>query len=123
MKPLVATAPDAASLAEVTETVRARVAFYLSTPAYRRVFELHDWGDRADHAAALSKAKRWEELPAVVDDEMLHTVATVGTHDTIAAKLRERYLWRADRIEFSIPVHGTDDADTLRHLLAAVRSG
>lgn len=122
MKPLVATAPDEVALARVAETVRARVAFYLSTPAYRRVFELHGWEERAERAAALSKAGRWDELPAVVDDEMLHTVATVGTHDSIAGLLRERYRNRVDRIEFSIPVTGTDDADTLRHLLAAIRA-
>ena len=122
MKPLVATAPDDASLARVTETVRARVAFYLSTPAYRRVFELHDWGEQAERAVVLSKAGRWDELPEVVDDEMLHTVAIVGTHATIAGQLRDRYRTRVDRIEFSIPVLDTGDGDTLRHLLAAIRA-
>ena len=122
MKPLVATAPDETSLAVVTETVRARVAFYLSTPAYRRVFDLHEWSDRAEQAAALSKAHRWDELSALVDDDMLRTVATVGTHATIAEQLRERYRARVDRIEFSIPVVAPGDGDTLRHLLAAIRA-
>ena len=71
MKPLVATAPDEASLARVKEIVRERVAFYLSTPAYRRVFDLHEWGEQAERAATLSKAHRWDELSALVDDEML----------------------------------------------------
>jgi alkanesulfonate monooxygenase SsuD/methylene tetrahydromethanopterin reductase-like flavin-dependent oxidoreductase (luciferase family) len=122
MKPLVATAPDETSLAVVTETVRARVAFYLSTPAYRRVFDLHEWSDRAEQAAALSKAHRWDELSDLVDDDMLRTVATVGTHATIAEQLRERYRTRVDRIEFSIPVVAPGDGDTLRHLLAAIRA-
>jgi hypothetical protein len=59
-------------------------------------------------------------LSALVDDEMLATVATVGTHATIAGQLRQRYATRVDRIEFSIPVTG--DGDTLRHLLAAIRA-
>ena len=122
MKPLVATAPDEASLARVSEIVRARVAFYLSTPAYRRVFDLHEWDEQAEQAAALSKAHRWDELSALVDDEMFHTVATVGTHATIADQLRERYRTRVDRIEFSIPSSRTGDGDTLRHLLAAIRA-
>ncbi len=122
MKPLVATAPDEAALARVREIVRERVAFYLSTPAYRRVFDLHEWGEQAERAATLSKAHRWDELSALVDDEMLATIATVGTHATIADQLRQRYGTRVDRIEFSIPVTGAGDGDTLRALLAAIRA-
>lgn len=123
MKPLVGTAPDEATLEHVVGTVRARVAFYLSTPAYRRVFELHDWGDLADKAAALSKAKRWEELASMVPDEVLHTVATVGTHDDIVALLLDRYGDRVDRIEFSVPVTTDGDAQLLRGLLDDLRGG
>jgi alkanesulfonate monooxygenase SsuD/methylene tetrahydromethanopterin reductase-like flavin-dependent oxidoreductase (luciferase family) len=122
MKPLVATAPDAAALVKVADTVRARVAFYLSTPSYRGAFEIHGWGDVARQASDLSRAQRWDELPGLVDDEMFHTVATVGTYDAIADKLRERYEGRVDRIEFSIPVNQPDDLSTLQSLLAAIRA-
>lgn len=121
MKPLVGTAADEERLEAVTRTVRARVAFYLSTPAYRRVFDLHDWGGLADEAATLSKAKRWEELAVLVPDEVLHTVATLGTHDRIADLLRARYGGRVDRIEFSIPVESEADADLLSGLLDELR--
>ncbi|MCP3910847.1 MAG: TIGR03617 family F420-dependent LLM class oxidoreductase [Actinomycetia bacterium] len=117
MKPLVGTAPDDPALQRVAETVRARVAFYLSTPSYRRTFQLHDWGDVAEQASVLSRQKRWEELPGLVTDEMLHTVATVGTHAEIGAKLRDRYASRVHRIEFSIPVADPDDAAVLGGIL------
>jgi probable F420-dependent oxidoreductase len=117
MKPLVGTAPTEEALAKVTQTVRARVAFYLSTPSYRRTFELHGWGDIAEQASRLSKQQEWESLPELVHDEMLHTVATLGTHDTIAAKLNDRYGSRVDRIEFSMPVTNPDEAETYRQIL------
>ena len=118
MKPLVGTAPDEQALAAVTRTVRARVAFYLSTPSYRRTFELHGWGDIAEQASRLSKEQQWDALPDLVHDEMLHTVATLGTHDTIAAQLVERYEGRVDRIEFSMPVTSAAEAETYRRILA-----
>lgn len=118
MKPLVGTAADSDALAKVAETVRARVAFYLSTPSYRRTFELHGWGDIAEQASRLSKEQRWDDLPDLVHDEMLHTVATLGTHDTIATQLNDRYASRVDRIEFSMPVNNPTDADVLRGVLA-----
>ncbi|MEM7094893.1 MAG: TIGR03617 family F420-dependent LLM class oxidoreductase [Actinomycetota bacterium] len=117
MKPLVGTAPDDERLEVVARTVRARVAFYLSTPSYRRTFDLHGWGDIADHAASLSKQQRWEELPGLVHDDMFHTVATVATHDRIATELNARYQGRVDRIEFSLPVTDAEEADILRGIL------
>ncbi len=121
LKPLIGAAPDEASLEKVAETVRARAAFYLSTPAYRRAWEVHDWGEAADRAAATSKAQRWDELPAIVDDEMLHTVATIGTFDTIGQQLRDRYAGIIDRIEFSIPVTTPEDEERLSAILAQLR--
>ncbi len=122
MKPLVATAATDAGLEQVVRTVRARVAFYLSTPAYRRVFGLHGWEALAEEAATLSKAQRWDELALLVPDEVLHTVATVGTHDAIVDRLADRYRGRVDRIEFSIPVGGPADASRLRNLLVDLRA-
>lgn len=122
MKPLIGTAPDRSALAVVADTVRARVAFYLSTPSYRRAFEIHGWGDIATQASELARRQDWDALPALVDDEMLHTVATVGTYDEIAGKLRDRYRGRVDRVEFSIPVRSQDDAEILRSILDAIRA-
>lgn len=121
MKPLIGTAPDEATLERVTRTVRERVAFYLSTPSYRRAFAIHGWADIAQQASALSRAKRWDDLPGLVTDEMLHTVATLATHDQIGAELRRRYGSRVHRIEFSIPVNTPGDAETLAHILSELR--
>jgi probable F420-dependent oxidoreductase len=121
LKPLVGTARDETALAAVAEVVRARVAFYLSTPAYRRAFEILDWGDRADEAAALSKAQRWDDLTKAVDDEVLHTIATLGTWDTIGSRLNQRYSGLIDRIEFSMPVTNSEEEQVLRRILAELK--
>ena len=121
MKPLVGTASDASRLEAVAETVRARVAFYLSTPTYRRTFALHGWLDIAEQASELSRAQRWDELPGLVSDEMLHTVATIATHDEIADALIAKYGERVDRIEFSMPVNGAADEEKLREILRRLR--
>ena len=121
MKPLVGTASDASRLEAVAETVRARVAFYLSTPTYRRTFALHGWLDIAEQASELSRAQRWDELPRLVSDEMLHTVATIATHDEIAGALIAKYGERVDRIEFSMPVNRAADEENLREILRRLR--
>ena len=123
IKPLIGTAPDEQRLEQVTTTVRERVACYLSTPSYRRTFRLHGWEDVAERASALARERRWDDLPGLVSDEMLHTVATIGTHDEIGARLRDRYAGRVDRIEFSIPVASDTDAERLRGILDELRRG
>lgn len=121
IKPLIGTAPDEVQLERVTDIVRARVSFYLSTPSYRRAFEIHDWGDIARQASTLSREKKWDDLPALVTDEMLHTVATIATFDDIADKLNDRYAGRVDRIEFSTPVKTPEDGIALREILSRLR--
>jgi len=121
MKPLVATAPDQARLEVIAESVRARVGFYLATPAYKAAFDVHGWGDQVDQAAALSREQRWEEIPPLVHDEMLHTIATVGTYHEIATLLNKRFGHLIDRIEFSIPVNDPDDASLLSSMVKELR--
>lgn len=123
MKPLVATAPDAESLARKVADVRARVAFYASTPAYRATFDAHGLTDLADELAVLSKQQRWEEMAERIDDDVLNTYATVGTYDEIGDRLADRYGGLVDRIEFSIPATSPAErercADLVRRLKAA----
>ena len=121
--PLVATAPDRAGLAERIAAVRARVAFYASTPAYALAFDSEGYGDIARSLQGLARAQRWEEMPRLVDDEMLDKYAVIGTYEEIAAKLRARYGPLATAVEFAIPLAGAGDEVTLRALLDDLRRG
>jgi probable F420-dependent oxidoreductase len=119
--PLVATAPDRVSLDERIRDVRARVAFYASTPAYVGAFESAGYGEVARVLQGLARAQRWEEMPGLVGDEMLDAYAVIGTYDEIAAKLRARYSGLATAVEFAIPLAGDDDEATLRRLIEDLR--
>jgi probable F420-dependent oxidoreductase len=116
-KPLVATAPDEKTLQDRIKDARARISFYLSTPAYKPAFEHHGYGDLADQAAVLSKQQRWEELPELVDDDLLHTYVTVGTWDVIGERLAARFGDVVTTIEFSINPRNADEEDFMRSLI------
>ncbi|MGH9067119.1 MAG: LLM class F420-dependent oxidoreductase, partial [Acidimicrobiales bacterium] len=64
-------------MAEAAKGVRAQIAFYGSTPAYRPVLELHGWGDLQTELNTLSKQGRWAEMGDLVTDEMLEAFAVV----------------------------------------------
>ncbi|MFN3231010.1 MAG: TIGR03617 family F420-dependent LLM class oxidoreductase [Alphaproteobacteria bacterium] len=122
MKPLIATAADEEALQAKIRDVRARVAFYASTPAYRRCFDVHGLGELARDLSVLSKAQRWEEMPDLIDDATLNLYAAIGTYDQIAGRLRERYGGIVTNVEFSIPVATPADHDQLAQLVADVKA-
>jgi probable F420-dependent oxidoreductase len=121
--PLIATAPDSAALATRVRDVRARIAFYASTPAYLVAFESEGYGEVARKLQSYSRAQRWDEMPGFVDDAMLDTYAVVGTYGEIAGKLEERFGRCATDLQFAIPVSRAADEAVLRDLLADLRAG
>lgn len=123
MKPLVAAAPNEEALVAKIRDVRARVAFYASTPAYRAAFEIWGLGDLAQKLSVLSREQRWEEMPAYIDDEVLNTYAVVGLYDEIADKIVDRFGGVLTHVGFSIAVDSDDDADKLKKMVRRVQAG
>jgi probable F420-dependent oxidoreductase len=97
---LVVTGRTDAELAEAAAGVKATIAFYGSTPAYRPVLELHGWAALADELHALSVGRRedkWAAMRDLVDDDVLATFAVVAAPEELAARVLERFDGLADR--------------------------
>jgi probable F420-dependent oxidoreductase len=96
---------------EQRESVRSQISFYASTPTYRTVLEAHGWQDVGEELGKLARDKRWNEMPALVTDEMLGAFSVEATPDEIGPALRERYEGIIDRVALYIPfVSGERDA-------------
>jgi probable F420-dependent oxidoreductase len=121
MRSLIATGPDEATLADRVEAVRARVAFYASTPGYRAVFEHHGLEALAKDLSVLSREQRWEEMPPLIDDDLLHMFAVIGTYDEIVERMRQRCGGLATSAEFSIPVTCEADYERLGDLVRQLK--
>ena len=105
------------------EFVRSQIAFYASTPSYRRVLEQHGWGEIGEKLSALASRAQWGEMPALIDDTMLETFAVVADEKHLAEKLRQRYAALAQRLALYLPfVPGQRDA-FWRDLVVEMRSG
>ena len=97
-------------IAAGVELVRGQIGFYGSTPAYRRVLELHGWGELHEELNALTKRGEWTRLGELIDDEVLNAFAVVGTPEEAVAEVRRRYGDVATRIGIHVP----DDGDPER---------
>jgi probable F420-dependent oxidoreductase len=88
---------------ESKKTVKQRIAFYGSTPAYRGVLELHGWNGLQSQLNLMSKQGKWVEMGELIDDEMLDTFAVVGEPHEIVPMLKARYTGLVDRFSLSFP--------------------
>jgi probable F420-dependent oxidoreductase len=100
---MVVTGEDDAGFEAAAASVRSQLAFYGSTPAYRAVLELHGWGDLQTELNTLSKRGAWDQMAALIDDDVLDTFAVVGTLDEIAGKVLDRFGGVVDRFNFYAP--------------------
>ena len=63
---------------------RKQIAFYGSTPAYRKVLELHGWGELHTELHRLSRQGEWDVMGSLIDDEILDAFAVVAPLDGVA---------------------------------------
>lgn len=98
-----ATGEDEAAVAKMLEYVRFRIAFYCSTRAYWHVLRLHDMEELGHRLRPYPAEGRWDEMAALIPDDVVDLFAVVGTHDTIGAKIAERYGGLADSLSLFIP--------------------
>jgi probable F420-dependent oxidoreductase len=96
----VVTGRTEAERSKAAAAVKATIAFYGSTPAYRPVLELHGWDALADELHRLSIGRRedkWTAMRDLVDDEVLDAFAVVGEPDEVGSLVRERFGGLVDR--------------------------
>jgi probable F420-dependent oxidoreductase len=97
------TGQDESELNAASVGTRKQIAFYGSTPAYKKVLDLHGWGQLHDELHRLSLHGDWDGMGALIDDEVLEAFAVVAPIDKIANKIRERCDGVIDRVLVGFP--------------------
>jgi len=79
------------------EEVRRQIAFYASTPAYRRVLASIGYEDLQPELRRLSVAGRWGDMADLVDNELVRHFAVEGTAEEMPDLCQAKYGTRLDR--------------------------
>ncbi len=103
------TGNDDAELATNAVGTRKQIAFYASTPAYRKVLELHGWGELQTELHRMSKEGQWDAMGSLIDDEILNEFAVVAPLSDVAKAVRDRCDGVIDRVLVGFP-SSVDDA-------------
>ncbi|MFT3759254.1 TIGR03617 family F420-dependent LLM class oxidoreductase [Thauera sp.] len=117
----VATGPDDATVAAERERFRDMLAFLFSTPAYWASLELFGWQEVGERLLALTREKRWKDMPSIFTDEVLDTFLVSGRYDQLPERLASRFGGLVDRITLTVPndpAHDTVAAEAI----AAIRA-
>jgi hypothetical protein len=89
---------------------RRQIAFYGSTPAYRKVLELHGWGDLHGELHRLSRDRRWDDMGALIGDDVLRAFAVVAPLAEVGAAVLARCEGTIDRVLPAYPAGLPEDA-------------
>ena len=100
---MVATGETEAGFDAALQAVRAQIAFYASTPAYRVVLEVHGWEGIQPELQARTRAGDWAGMAALVSDEVVDAIAVVAAPDDVADAIRQRYGAVLDRVALNAP--------------------
>lgn len=89
--------------------VRQQIAFYMSTPAYRGLADMHGWTDIAEQLSVHARQNEWVQMGRLISDEILNEVAVTGTFAALPGLIQERYGDMLDRVSYYTPfVPGQD---------------
>ncbi len=117
---LAAIGRDAETLAAAQTAVRAQIAFYGSTPAYRPVLDLHGWGELHTTLNQLSRRQEWAQMGTLITDDVLDAFSVSGTPAQVAATIQHRFGDVIDRISIYAPA--APDRAELAAVTAALRA-
>lgn len=101
---LVATGETDAEHLAAREAVRAQIAFYASTPAYRPVLEAEGLGDLQAELRRLTKQGRWDAMADLVGDDVVARFAVSAPPREAGRELARRYRGFASRIALATPM-------------------
>lgn len=107
---MTAVSDDDSVRARQRENVRARLAFYGSTPGYGVVFDVSGFEGTAEKLNAFQKERDFGGLISTITDEMVDAMAITCTWDELPGRLADRFGDRADDIQcYSVMDHWSDE--------------
>jgi probable F420-dependent oxidoreductase len=100
---LTVTGSNDEEMAIAENAARRLLAFYASTPAYYTVLELHGWSELGPRLNTMSKEGRWDEMTALITDDMMKEFCVQGSPGEIPDLVEERCAGMVDRVTLYTP--------------------
>jgi probable F420-dependent oxidoreductase len=118
----VITGASPVALAAERQRQRRLLAFLYSTPAYAPTLELYGWPELGPRLRELIRHDRWDDLAAVLSDDVLDTLVPSGTFEELPKVLLDRFAALGQGLMLNPPADPSHD-DAFAEVVASLRSG
>ncbi len=117
-----ATGKDWAAVERSVADVKRQLSFYGSTRTYQNVFDHHGWGDTTARLHEMSLQGKWDEMPAVIPDEMVKEFAVCAPYDKVASEMKARYTGVCDRVGFGASARTPEEQEAVRTIIRELKA-
>jgi probable F420-dependent oxidoreductase len=118
----VATGPNDLVVNTQRESIRAKVAFYGSTPQYRPVWSLHGWDDMSDKLGQMARDGQWAKMPEEISDDVLDHFCVAATWDDLPKAIEGHFGGMSDSIDIVMTGAEPDQAKEIIDKIRAIPS-
>ena len=108
-------------IAAAMNGAKGLLSFYGSTPSYRPVLDVEDWGELQTDLNTLSKRGEWGEMTGLIDETMVRTIAVVGTPAECAREIVARFGAFSQRVCCYFPGYAVTD-ERIAALVSAIKA-
>ncbi|RMG97828.1 MAG: TIGR03617 family F420-dependent LLM class oxidoreductase [Chloroflexi bacterium] len=112
---------DPAYAAQAEAHARQQISFYMSTPAYRVLAQLHGWENTAHKLSQMARNGQWDDMPKLITDEILAELAVTGTWAELPTIIHRKYGNLLDRVSYYLPFTPGYQEEGWRATVAAFR--
>jgi probable F420-dependent oxidoreductase len=117
----IATGDSDEAVSRERERQRRVLAFLYSTPSYATSLKRRGWAELPEQLRQLVRAKRWDDLPAVLSDAVLDELLICARYDELPEFLTARFGDVADGVVLP-PLDDQNDDGPLRACINELRS-
>jgi probable F420-dependent oxidoreductase len=119
--PFMAIGANEQEILAAKDALRQRIAFYASTRTYHSVLEFHGWKEVGMRLHQLSLEGKWQEMPALITDEMLAEFAIIATYDELVSKVKQRCAGVFSTVLLEFPPRLREDEARVQEIVRALR--
>jgi|TARA_B100000676_G_scaffold177999_1_gene174742 probable F420-dependent oxidoreductase len=110
--------PNRAAITDMMPSLKMRIGFYSSTRTYAPVLETHGLEEMGPILHKLSTEQKWDEIQAMVTDEMVNAFSVIGEYDEIADLFHQKYSGLLDEVNLSFFNDTYPDDQTLQNIVS-----